>query len=90
MSFSWSGPKDGSLQPIKDAKGQIIGQESLKLDKDGALLRHGVGGNDEPSFDGRSVLSEDGNTITDVVTLKTKDGKTSQETSIYRRVAGAK
>jgi hypothetical protein len=90
MSYSWSGPRDGSLQPLKDAKGQILGQESLKQDKDGALLRHGVTSNDGSSFDSRAVLSDDGGTITDVVTSKARDGKTSKETSIYRRVPGAK
>jgi hypothetical protein len=90
VSFSWSGPQDGSLQPLKNAKGQIIGQESLKQDKDGALLRHGADSNSGSSFDSRAVLSEDGSTITDVVTMKAKDGKTSKETSIYRRVSAAK
>jgi hypothetical protein len=90
MSYSWSGPEDGSLLPVKGDKGQIVAQESLKRDKDGALLRHGVDSNDGSSFDARSVLSADGNTITDVVTSKAKDGKTSNMTMIYRRVAGAK
>src|SRR3954452_378390 len=49
MSFSWSGPKDGSLQAVKDSKGQTLGQESLKMDKDGALLRRGVDSNDGSS-----------------------------------------
>ena len=29
MSFSWSGPLDGSLQPLKDPKGQVLVQEAL-------------------------------------------------------------
>ena len=90
MSFSWSGPQDGSMQPVKDAKSQIIAQESLKRDKDGALLRHGADTNDGSSFDGRATLSADGNTITDVVTSTTKDGKSSKVTSVYQRVASAK
>lgn len=90
ISYSWSGPKDGSLQPLKDAKGQILAQESLKQDKDGALLRHGIDSNSGSSFDARAVLSEDGNTITDVVTMKAKDGKTATNTTIFRRVPGAK
>jgi len=90
MSYSWSGPQDGSMHPVKDAKGQSVGQESLKQEKDGALLRHGVGDNDGSSFDARSTLSADGNTITDVITSKTKDGKTSKATNIYQRVAAAK
>ncbi len=90
MSFSWSGPQDGSMQPVKDAQSQIIAQESLKRDKDGALLRHGADTTDGSSFDGRATLSADGNTITDLVTSKTKDGKSSTVTMVYQRVAPAK
>ena len=89
ISYSWSGPQDGSLHPVKDAKGETMGQESLKLDTDGALLRHGTdnGGN---SFDGRATMSEDGKTITDVLNVKTPDGKTVSQTMIYRRAGAAK
>lgn len=90
MSYSWSGPKDGSLQPVKGAKGETVGQEGLKMDKDGALLRHGVDNTDGSSFDARAVLSADGNTITDVMTSKSKDGKTSKATAIFRRVKPTK
>jgi len=90
MSYSWSGPQDGSLHPVKDSKGKTIAEESLKHDKDGALLRHGVDSNDGSSFDSHAVLSADGNTITDVVTSKAKDGKTSKATMIYHRAAAAK
>ncbi len=89
MSYSWSGPLDGSPQPVKDAKGQVLLQESLRRDKEGALLRHGVDSTGS-TFDGRATLSADGNTITDVVTSKTKDGKTSKETTVYRRVTAGK
>ena len=89
MSYSWSGPLDGSLQPVKDSKGQVLLQESLIRDKQGALLRHGVE-SDGSSFDARATLSADGNTITDVITVKTKDGKTSTETTVYRRVITGK
>ena len=90
MSLSWSGPQDGSMQPVKGPKGEVIAQESLKRDKDGALLRHGVDARDGSTFDARSTLSADGNTITDVMTQKTKDGKTSKATAIYHRVTTAK
>jgi hypothetical protein len=88
-SFSWSGPADGSLQPVKGPKGEVLLQESLSRDKDGAVLRHGEAP-DGSSFDGRATLSADGNTITDVVTSKTKDGKTTKETHVYQRVTAAK
>jgi hypothetical protein len=90
ISYSWTGPVDGSLQPVKDSKGQVIFQESLKRDKDGALLRHGVDSTDGSSFDARATVSADGNTITDVVTSKTKDGKTSKATMVFQRVTAAK
>ena len=90
MSLSWTGPQDGSMQPVKGPKGEVIAQESLKRDKDGALLRHGVDARDGSTFDARSTLSADGNTITDVMTQKTKDGKTSKATAIYHRVTTAK
>ena len=90
MSFSWSGPLDGSLQPLKGPKGQVLLQESLTRDKDGALLRHGEDSADGSSFDARATLSADGNTLTDVVTSKTKDGKTLQETMVYHRVTAGK
>ena len=89
MSYSWSGPQDGSLHPIKDAKGDVMGQESFKHDADGTLLRHGTdnGGN---SFDGRASVSDDGNTITDVLKIKTPDGDVVSQTMIYRRVPKGK
>lgn len=90
MSYAWNGPQDGSLQPVKDAKGQTIGQESLKQDKDGSLRRHGVNSNDGSSFDAHATMSADGNTITDIVTSKAKDGKTSKMTMVYHRVTAAK
>ena len=88
MSYSWSGPLNGSPRPVKDSKGTVLFQETLKLDKDGALLRHG--GDNAESFDSRATLSADGNTITDVTTIKTKDGKTFKETTVYRRVTVGK
>jgi hypothetical protein len=90
MSYSWSGPLDGSMQPVKDSKGQVLGQEGLIQDKDGALLRRGVDSTDGSSFDARATLSADGNTINDVVSGKTKDGKTSKMTMVYQRATAGK
>ena len=89
-SYSWSGPLDGSLQPVRDPKGQVLFQESLSQDKDGALRRRGVDSTDGSSFDGRATLSADGNTINDVVTSKTKDGKISKMTMVFQRVTAGK
>jgi hypothetical protein len=87
MSYAWTGPQDGTPQPVKSADGKEIGKESLKRDGD-ALLRHGEDSASGSSFDARSTLSADGNTITDVTTMKSKDGKTSKTTTVYRRVQG--
>ena len=88
VSFSWSGPTDGTPQPLKGADGKVIGKESLKREGD-ALLRHGEDPSDGSSFDSRATMSADGNTITDVTTMKSKDGKTSKTTSVYRRSTDA-
>ena len=88
VSYSWSGPVDGTLQPLKSADGQVVGKESLKRDGD-ALLRHGDDPSDGSSFDSRATMSADGNTITDVTTMKSKDGKTSKATAVYRRSTDA-
>jgi len=88
VSYSWSGPMDGTLQPLATADGTVIGKESLKNEGD-ALLRRGEDPSDGSSFDSRATMSADGNTITDVTTVKSKDGKTSKSTSVYQRVTGA-
>ena len=89
-SYSWSGPVDGSLHPVKDSKGQdLMLQEGVTRDKDGAVLRHGVFPTGS-TFDGRATLSADGNTITDLITYKTTDGKTSKETWVFQRVTASK
>jgi hypothetical protein len=92
-SYLWSGPVDGTLQPLKSADGQVIGKESLKRDGD-ALLRHGEDPTDGSSFDARATMSGDGNTITDVVTMKIKRRQSVQNyvcvSPSGRRASGAK
>ena len=73
---------------MKGADGKVIGTESVKRDGD-ALLRQGADPSDGSSFDSRAITSADGNTITDVTTMRSKDGKTSKTTSVYHRVSGA-
>jgi hypothetical protein len=87
FSQSWEGPVDGTLHPVKGADGQVIAKQGLKRDGD-ALLRHGELP-DGLVFDSRATMSADGNTVTDVGTAKSKDGKTSKATSVYRRVTKA-
>ncbi|MGE3843795.1 MAG: nuclear transport factor 2 family protein, partial [Vicinamibacterales bacterium] len=76
---------NGSLQPLRNSKGQILAEESLTQDEKGALHRHVVDSSDGSSFDARATLSPDANTITDVVTAKTKDGKVFEMTMVWRR-----
>src|SRR6476659_3529608 len=86
VTFAWSGPVDGSMQDLKDGAGQAIATESMKRDGD-AVLRHtevpNVG-----TFDSRGTYSADGNTFTDVTTMKSNDGKTATDTIVYHRVGG--
>ena len=88
FSYSWSGPYDGTLQPMKGADGQVIGKQSFKRDGD-ALLRHGEDPSNELSFDARVTMSANGNTLTDVITAKSKDGKTEKTTNVFRRSTDA-
>jgi hypothetical protein len=88
LSYLWSGPIDGSMQDLKGNDGQVIAKASMKRDDD-AVLRH-TEVPDVGVSDSRAIVSADGNTITDVTTMKSKDGETSNETAVYHRVVGAK
>jgi hypothetical protein len=85
FSYSWNGPADGSMQPISGPDGAEIGKESLKRDGD-VLLRHGEDPKDGSSFDSRVTMSQDGNTMTDVMSTTSKDGKVSKTTGVMHRV----
>jgi hypothetical protein len=85
-SYSWSGPEDGSLHPIIETGKTSTSQESARKDADGGLIRHGEG-SDGSSFDAKSTISADGNTITDQMTGKSKDGKASKAKYVYHRAA---
>ena len=88
MAFAWSGPLDGSMQDLKDGTGQVVGKTSMKRDSDVFVRRGDLP--DGGSFEARATVSADGNTLTDVETDKSKDGKTVTDTTVYHRVAGAK
>jgi len=88
ITFAWSGPLDGSMQDLKDGNGQVVGKMSMKRDGD-AMLRH-TEAPDGGTFDARGTTSADGNTFTEVETMKSKDGKTATDTTVYRRVKGGK
>jgi hypothetical protein len=83
IAYSWSGPEDGSMHPVMQ-NGKEIGKQSAKREEDGSLLRHGEDA-DGSSFDARSRLSEDGRTMEEELTAKSKDGKESKEKTVYRR-----
>lgn len=83
-TYSWSGPLDGTPHPITNQDSIAIGTESVKRDGDGSLVRHGE--NKDASFDASSTMSEDGNTITDEITQKSKDGKEDKSKRVYHRV----
>jgi len=89
MSYSWSGPQDGTMQPVKGADGKEVAKESFK-DEKGVTIRRGDGGKDGPSFESHVTMSADGTTMTDVVTGKSKDGKSITQTVVWRRTPAAK
>ena len=84
FSYSWSGPKDGTMHPIKGQDGGQIGEESAKEDHD-ALIRRGGDATEGSSFEGHATMSADGNTLTDVIATKAKDGKTTTGTTVMHR-----
>jgi hypothetical protein len=87
VSFSWSGPPDGSMHPVMQG-GKEVSKQSAKKEADGTLHRHGEDP-DGSSFDAYSKVSDDGNSMTDDGTSKAKDGKESKQKWVFHRV-GAK
>ena len=85
-TVSWSGPEDDSKHPLM-LNGKPVGQMSVKKESDGTLVRHGEGSTDGSTFEARGSLSPDGNTFTDEIIEKSKDGKESKEKQVWRRVA---
>jgi len=84
FAYSWSGPEDGTMHPVMQ-DGKEISKQSAKREEDGAMLRHGEDP-DGSSFDARSRLSEDGNSMNEETTTKDKDGKESKQKAVYVRV----
>jgi len=52
-----------------------------------ATRRHGEEA-DGSSFDARSIISDDGNSMTDEITTKSKDGQETKQKYAYNRVKG--
>jgi len=88
ISYSWSGPQDGSMHPVMQ-NGKEMSKQSAKREEDGSLLRHDEDP-DGSSTDARSKVSDDGNTMTDEMTTKAKDGKELKQKITYHRVTGKK
>lgn len=84
-TVSWSGPEDGTMHPMM-MNGKTVGQQSVKKESDGTLVRHGEDSTDGSTFDARGSLSPDGKTFTDEITEKSKDGKESRDQQVWHRV----
>lgn len=84
FAYSWSGPEDGTMHPVMQ-NGKEIAKQGAKREDDGTLLRHGEDP-DGSSFDAHDKSSDDGKTITEEATGKSKDGKESKTKTIYHRV----
>jgi hypothetical protein len=87
FSESWSGPEDGSMHPVME-NGKPSGQQSVVKEQDGTLVWQGEGFPDGSSFKGHMYLSPDGNTATEDLTIKSKDGKESKAKQVWHRVGG--
>jgi hypothetical protein len=88
FAFSWSGPLDGSGHPILQ-DGKRVAQQSVTREQDGTLIRHGEDLTDGSSFEVRASISPDGNTLTEEVTSKSKDGKESRQKNVWHRIGGS-
>jgi hypothetical protein len=86
FSYSWSGPEDGSMHAVI-VDGKAGGDmQGAKREQDGTLVRREEN-SDGSSFEARSTMSADGKTITEATTSKSKDGKESKQSYVYRRVS---
>jgi hypothetical protein len=88
FSYSWSGAEDGSMHPVVEKGKAGTDTQSAKREQDGTLVRHDEN-SDGSSFDARSTISPDGNTITEAAIEKSKDGKQTNKKYVYRRVSGS-
>ena len=83
-SHSWVGPEDGTMRPFEnESEGQSVRRDG------NALIRH-VETADGSTFDARDSLWGDGNTITEEMTIKSKDGKEEKSKSVWHRVLNTK
>lgn len=87
FAYSWSGPEDGSKHPMIEG-GKPTGQQSAKREPDGTHIRQGEDA-EGSVFDARDSLSSDGNTLTDEINTKSKDGKKNTMKGVFHRVQNA-
>lgn len=83
VSYSWKGPEDGTVHAVIDGKGN---KEKQSAKRDGNTLFRTGGLADGTKFEGHGAMSDDGNTLTDEITGKYKDGKDIKEKYVYHRV----
>lgn len=85
FSYSWSGPEDGTMLPIRTG-GKVSGKMSARKDGD-TLVRHSEDSTDGTIADYRATVSEDGKSATEEVTYRSKDGKeSSKQKTVWHRV----
>lgn len=84
FSHSWVGPEDGTMHPFENESGE----QSVRRDGN-VLIRHGEI-SDGSTFDARDSLSADGNTFTEEMTIKSKDGKEEKGNYVWHRVLNTK
>jgi hypothetical protein len=73
------------MHPVMEGE-KPISQQSEKREQDGTRFRHGEY-SDGSAFDAHDSLSPDGNTLTEEITEKSKDGKESTKKIVLHRVS---
>lgn len=76
---SWSGPQDGTMKPVEGMAGS---KASFKTADDSSHWEMADG----TVSDSTLVMSPDKKKVTITMTIKTKDGKTFNQTLVYDRV----
>jgi hypothetical protein len=84
FSHSWVGPEDGTMHPFENKS------DAQSVRRDGnVLIWHGEI-SDGSTFDARGSLSTDGNTFTEEMTIKSKDGKEEKANYVWHRALNTK
>jgi hypothetical protein len=78
LKTSWSGPQDGTMKPVEGMDGA---KASFKTDDDSSHWEMADG----TMSDSTLVMTPDKKKVTITMTIKTKDGKTFNQTLVYDR-----